>query len=95
MSITSSNCTLVLILLEKAKSWRNRFRWIQRVSGSSVTTVDPRTNTSLTYSEYLMIPFAAPPVGELRFRPPVPPQPWSDPPQVTWSQQINLLTDSN
>ena len=37
MFATSSNWTLVLILEENAKSWRNLLRWMHNVSGSSVT----------------------------------------------------------
>ena len=53
MSSTSSNCTLVLILLEKAKSWRNRLRWMQRVSGSSVTWLYLRPFLSFLHSSQL------------------------------------------
>ena len=64
------------------------------VEGSRVETVDPRTNLSLSYTQYTMIPFAAPPLGELRFRPPAPPQPWTEPPKVPFTRvcyQVTLL----
>lgn len=35
--LTRGNVTLVLILLLNEKSWRKRFRWMHRVSGSTVT----------------------------------------------------------
>ena len=56
------------------------------VEGSRVDTVDPRTNLSLSYTQFTMIPFAAPPLGELRFRPPVAPQPWTEPPKVPFTR---------
>ena len=31
------------------------------------------------YAEYLGMPYAAPPIGELRFAPPMPPSPWTEP----------------
>ena len=40
---------------------------------------DPRYNANITYNEFVTIPFAAPPIGDLRFRPPVSPDPWSEP----------------
>ncbi|HLU27915.1 MAG TPA: carboxylesterase family protein [Glycomyces sp.] len=30
------------------------------------------------YREYLGVPYAAPPIGEMRWRPPAPPEPWED-----------------
>ena len=48
------------------------------VRGNRVDTVDPRTNTSITYDEFLTIPFAEPPLGENRFAPPKPAKPWTE-----------------
>ena len=36
-----------------------------------------------TVQIFLGIPFAAPPVGTLRFEPPVPPEPWTEPRHAT------------
>ena len=42
------------------------------VEGHQVNTHDPRTGSSVTYSRFPTIPFAKPPVGDLRFAPPEP-----------------------
>ena len=51
--------------------------------GERVNTVDPRTNTNISYNQFITIPFAEPPVGELRFAPPRPARSWSQPPAKT------------
>ena len=40
------------------------------VHGETVHTWDPRTDTPISYTSYKSIPFAKPPVGDLRFAPP-------------------------
>ena len=40
--------------------------------GETVVTRDPRTGNHLTYTSYKTIPFAKPPVGDLRFAAPQP-----------------------
>merc|ERR1711936_307222 len=44
---------------------------------------DSRFNQEISYTAYTGIPFAEPPVGSLRFLPPVPHKPWTDPTNVT------------
>ena len=55
------------------------------VSGTTVQTADgPVCGTVASgVSEWLGIPYAAPPVGNLRWRPPQPPAPWSSTLQAT------------
>jgi len=48
------------------------------VDGNRVDTLDPRTQLPISYDEFLTIPFAEPPVGQNRFAPPKPAQPWKD-----------------
>ncbi len=54
-------------------------------SGTTVQTADgPVCGIVVSgVSEWLGIPYAAPPVGNLRWRPPQPPAPWSSPLQAT------------
>jgi len=47
------------------------------VEGDTVVTVDSRTNETISYEEFLMIPFAEPPLGQNRFAPPKPAKPWT------------------
>ena len=49
------------------------------VLGSRRHLVDPRTGETISWSQFSGISYAAPPVGDLRFRPPQPLQPWSEP----------------
>jgi para-nitrobenzyl esterase len=53
--------------------------------GTTVSTADgPVCGTTVNgVNEWLGIPYAAPPVGNLRWRPPQPPGPWSTPLQAT------------
>ena len=42
------------------------------IHGETVHSRDPRTNTPISYTSYKTIPFAKPPVGDLRFAAPQP-----------------------
>ena len=42
------------------------------VHGETVHSRDPRTDTPITYTTYKSVPFAKPPVGDLRFAYPQP-----------------------
>merc|ERR1719348_716615 len=44
----------------------------QPVQGQQVHSQDPRSNTSITFASFQTIPFAKPPVGDLRFAAPQP-----------------------
>jgi carboxylesterase type B len=47
------------------------------VVGSREQAVDPRQNLTVSWTAYYDLPYAAPPLGDLRFRTPQPPSPWS------------------
>ena len=49
------------------------------VEGEQYESYDYRYGTNITYNSFVTIPFAAPPIGELRFSPPVTPEPWAEP----------------
>ena len=51
--------------------------------------------TSGNVSQWLGVPFAAPPVGPLRWRPPQPPAPWSSPRDATWFGPTCPQTEAN
>ena len=42
------------------------------IHGETVHSRDPRTDTAISYTSYKSIPFAKPPVGDLRFAAPQP-----------------------
>lgn len=46
-----------------------------RVAGQQVAAREPRTGAALTYARFPTIPFARPPLGDLRFAPPQPLEP--------------------
>merc|ERR1719367_2774689 len=45
--------------------------------GSRTTKIDRRQNKSVTWTSYNDIPYAEPPIGPLRFHPPVPASAWN------------------
>ena len=45
------------------------------IHGETVHSRDPRTDTDISYTSYKSIPFAKPPVGDLRFAAPQPLEP--------------------
>jgi len=49
------------------------------VEGEQYESYDPRYGANISYTSFDTIPFAAPPVDDLRFSPPVPPEPWDQP----------------
>ena len=64
------------------------------IHGETVHSRDPRTDTAISYSSYLNIPFAKPPVGDLRFAAPQPLGPGeggNDNPNVTYMRACYQL----
>ncbi|XP_023342225.1 venom carboxylesterase-6 isoform X1 [Eurytemora carolleeae] len=53
------------------------------VLGSVESALDPRFNQSIEYKAFYGIPFAQPPLGDLRFRPPQPVSNWTEPINAT------------
>jgi para-nitrobenzyl esterase len=66
-------------------------------SGTQVTTASGPVcgMTSDGVTSYLGIPYAAPPVGDLRWRPPAPVAPWSDTLQATMPGNVCTGPDAN
>jgi len=48
-----------------------------RVMGTRKEDLDPRQNVTVSWTAYYDLPYASPPVGQLRFLPPQPPQSWA------------------
>ena len=64
------------------------------IHGETVHSRDPRTDTAVSYSSYKNIPFAKPPVGDLRFAAPQPLGPGeggNDNPNVTYMRACYQL----
>ncbi|EFN75416.1 Esterase E4 [Harpegnathos saltator] len=51
---------------------------IVRVEQGSLLGINKITSDNVGYTAFQGIPYATPPIGELRFRDPEPPQPWND-----------------
>ena len=56
------------------------------VLGSRRQYQDTRTGQLVTWTQYRGVPYAAPPLGELRFRPPQPADRWTQPRHVSAQQ---------
>ena len=65
------------------------------VEGQQVTSHDPRTGSSVAYSHFPTIPFAKPPLGDLRFAPPQPLEPGEviDTTNVTSTRMCHQMGD--
>lgn len=66
-----------------------------QVEGHQVNTHDSRTGSSVSYSRFPTIPFAKPPVGDLRFAPPTPLEPGEviDTSNVTSTRMCHQMGD--
>jgi len=75
-SIFLVTCFLSLVLCEDQNSERiNVATTSGGVLGHPTIFKDPRSNTSVQYTEFTTIPFAKPPIGDLRFAAPQPLEP--------------------
>lgn len=64
--------------------------WINVVTKSGTVTGCWKTSESLSWSSFLGVPYAEPPIGELRFQLPVPVPGWDTPRQATRSKRSCL-----
>ena len=60
------------------------------VQGEVRSQLDPRLGREVAWTQFSNIPYAAPPTGDLRFRPPAPPPAWTTPPPPAADQNLTI-----
>ena len=60
------------------------------VQGEVRSQLDPRLGREVAWTQFSNIPYAAPPTGALRFRPPAPPPAWTTPPPPAADQNLTI-----
>ena len=60
------------------------------VLGEVRSQLDPRLGREVAWTQFTNIPYAAPPTGDLRFRPPAPPPAWTTPPPPAADQNLTI-----